>query len=202
MSTDFWIQALGYAGSAIILVAFLMVSVVKLRFLNAIGCVICIFYGLLTHTYPTAIMNMILLVINIFHLVKAFTKTSDDYDFVKTKIDDAMLQYALKSYGDDIQKCFPGTKMDFSSDDKCYIVCHQGMPAGFLIGKKTDDTLDILLDYSIPKYRDFSIGKFAFTKLPDEGIRRLVFSGNDENHKEYLKKTGYVKKDGFYEKNL
>ena len=34
MSTDFWIQVIGYVGSAIILVSFLMVSVAKLRIIN------------------------------------------------------------------------------------------------------------------------------------------------------------------------
>ncbi len=202
MSTDFWIQVIGYVGSAIILVSFLMVSVAKLRIINSIGCFVSIVYGLLTHTYPTAIMNMSLLVINIFQLVRAFSEDSKDYDFVKTKLDDAMLQYGLKSYGDDIKKCFPGINMDFVAGDNCYIVCHQGMPAGFMIGRQSGDTLNILLDYSIPKYRDFSIGRFVFTKLPEDGIKKLIYAGNDENHKEYLQKTGYIKKDGFYEKNL
>ena len=50
--------------------------------------------------------------------------------------------------------------------------------------------------------RDCSIGRFLVSKLPEEGIRKLVYRGNVENHKAYLFKLGYSDHEGIYEKEL
>ena len=61
------IEVIGYIGSALVLVSFLMTSVVKLRMINLIGCVVFAGYALAIRSYPTAIMNICLAGINIFH---------------------------------------------------------------------------------------------------------------------------------------
>jgi hypothetical protein len=81
-------------------------------------------------------------------------------------------------------------------------VCHKGTPAGIIIGNLKDGVLELLLDYSTPEYRDFSIGKFLFSKLPSKGIKSVIYRGSDENHKEYLAKTGFVNKGNYYEKTF
>ena len=64
MNTKVLIEAIGYTGSALVLVSFLMVSVVKLRIVNTIGSVIFTIYAFIIHSYPTAIMNLCLVMIN------------------------------------------------------------------------------------------------------------------------------------------
>ena len=70
MDTKTIIEAIGYLGSALVLVSFLMASVVKLRVVNTIGSVIFTAYAFIIHSYPTAIMNVCLVLINIYYLVK------------------------------------------------------------------------------------------------------------------------------------
>lgn len=201
MNTGTIIEAVGYIGSALVLVSFLMASVVKLRVVNSIGSIIFTVYAFIIHSYPTAIMNLCLVIINIYYLVK-LSNTNVEYDFVKINPTDSLVRHAIEYYGEDIQKCFPGTSLDFSGADTGYAICRKGAPVGLLIGKLDNNVFEILLDYSTPEYRDFSIGKFLMTKLPAEGIKSLVFRGPDVNHKAYLSKVGFVQKAGYYEKTL
>lgn len=201
MNTQMIIEAIGYLGSALVLVSFLMASVFKLRIINSIGSIIFTIYAFIIHSYPTALMNLCLVIINIYYLIK-MSNTSIEYDFIKLKKDDSIIKYFIDCYKEDIQKCFPGNSTDFSAADTGYAVCHKGSPVGVIIGKRDNDNLDIMLDYSTPEYRDFSIGKFLISQLPNEGIKSMTYRGSDANHKAYLSKIGFTRKDGFYEKQL
>ena len=55
-----WIEIVGYAGSALVLVSFLMTSVFKLRVVNTVGSIIFAIYALIIRSYPTAVMNIAL----------------------------------------------------------------------------------------------------------------------------------------------
>lgn len=205
MNTSMIIEAIGYTGSALVLVSFLMVSVVKLRVVNTIGSLIFTVYAFIIHSYPTAIMNVCLVMINIYHLMKMrnTSKESRTYDLVAVNAGDSMLNYILRRLSDDIKKCFPGIELDFSNANTSYIICFDGAPAGIFIGYKNDNgNIDILLDYSLPEFRDFSIGKFLFSNLASYGITAVTYTGSDENHKEYLSKNGFVKKGSVYVKTL
>ena len=200
-----YIEAIGYLGSALVLVSFLMVSVVKLRVVNTIGSVIFTIYAFIIHSYPTAIMNLCLVMINIYYLVKmANTSNANrEYDLVEVSPADGMLKYTIDRFANDIAECFPGIKMDFAGADSAYLICYKGAPAGIFIGNKQNESeIDILLDYSLPEYRDFSIGKFLFAELAEKGITSISFSGPDENHKDYLSKNNFVKTGDHYVKVL
>ncbi|SFP64867.1 inner membrane protein [Butyrivibrio proteoclasticus] len=201
MNTNTIIEAIGYLGSALVLVSFLMASVVKLRVVNTIGSVIFTTYAFIIHSYPTAIMNVCLVLINIYYLVK-MSNTKVDYSIVRVNSKDALVGYLLRYYSADIQNCFPENLMDFSESNIGYVVCHNGKPVSLFFGKEKDGTVDIELDYSIPEYRDFSIGKYLVEKFPEEGIKKLIYRGPDKNHKTYLMKMGYKKNGNYYVKNL
>ena len=199
MDTSTIIESIGYLGSFLVLVSFLMTSIVKLRIVNSIGGIVFTIYALIIHSYPTAIMNLCLVGINIYYLVK-FSNTSVEYDFIKLNKVDTLISYIISCFKNDIEKCFPGINMDFSNANAVYTVCYKGKPAGILLGVISNGILEIFLDYSTPEYRDFSIGKFLMSKLPAEGIKSLVYHGSDIKHKAYLNKVGFVHKNGYYEK--
>lgn len=199
------IEAIGYTGSALVLVSFLMVSVVKLRVVNTIGSIIFTVYAFIIHSYPTAIMNVFLVLINIYHLVKMSntSKESREYDLVKVSPSDSMLRYTIERVSEDIMKVFPGISLDFSKANDSYIICYNGSPAGIFVGVKTDDNnIDILLDYSLPEFRDFSIGSFLFSKLKDFGVATVTYSGPVKHHKEYLARNNFTKTGSKYIKVL
>ena len=65
---------IGYAGMALLVSSFLMRNMVLLRLLNLLGGILSAIYGFLTKTYPTAILNVILVSINLAALTVFFIK--------------------------------------------------------------------------------------------------------------------------------
>ena len=112
----------------------------------------------------------------------------EQFELVKAEVDDSFVQYFLDKYHDDICKFFPDQDFAFPKDAKAYLVTHEGRPVGLTIGKQEKDRLELLLDYSIEAYRDFSIGTFLFEQLAKEDIRTITYAGPDEQHQEYLQK--------------
>ena len=201
MNTQTIIEIVGYIGSALVLVSFLMTSVVKLRIVNTIGSFIFMIYALIIKSYPTAIMNLCLVIINLRYLWK-MTHNKRVYELVRVKSDDGFLRYLLERYKTDIQACFPGVNPDSIEADCGFITNCEGMPVGILLGDLHDGVLNIDLDYSTPEYRDFSIGQFLMGHLREEGIRKLIYTGPVENHLTYLEKTGFRKEGDHYIKDL
>jgi hypothetical protein len=67
-----WVEWIGYAAMATVLVSFLMKSVNKLRIVNAFGCLLFVFYGFILEpiSKPIIITNIAILCINLYYIVK------------------------------------------------------------------------------------------------------------------------------------
>lgn len=64
------IDILGYIGSLIVLISFMMKDMKKLRLINTLACIIFIIYGIVKVAYPVAITNIIVTIINIIFLIR------------------------------------------------------------------------------------------------------------------------------------
>ena len=64
------LEILGYLGMAIVLVSFLLTDVKWLRIVNMTGGLLCLIYGIMTNTLPTALLNASLVTINGFYLIR------------------------------------------------------------------------------------------------------------------------------------
>ena len=60
-------EIFGYVGMALVLIS-MMTSVKWLRIVNMSGALICAIYGIMTNTWPTALLNLGLLIIQIVQL--------------------------------------------------------------------------------------------------------------------------------------
>lgn len=196
------LEIFGYIGSFLVVFSMLMSSVVKLRVINTIGSVVSGTYALICGAYPLVLMNGCLIIINVYNLYKLL-KTEQQYDMVESKKEDALLGYFLEKYQDDIKKHFSNFEKD-AVYDKAYVVCCNGNLAGVLLGKeKEKGVIDIVLDYSIPTYRDCSVGTYLYSQLPSQGVRTLEYRLADtEEHIAYMKKMGFVKTENAYVCNL
>ncbi|XCF05625.1 uroporphyrinogen decarboxylase [Tamlana crocina] len=67
-----WVEWVGYAAMATVLVSFLMKSVNKLRIVNALGCLLFVFYGFVLQpiSKPIIITNVAIFCINLFYILK------------------------------------------------------------------------------------------------------------------------------------
>lgn len=195
---SFW-DIVGYASTVLILISFLMTSVVKLRIVSAIGSGIFVIFAIATKSYPTAIMNFGVVLINIYFLVRLL-KAEKLTTMLPISTDSAYLKEFETFYGADMQRFFPEVALQKDEADKAYFVYYDLVPVGLLLGKTQDDgSLRILVDYTTPKYRDSSVGKFLYNKLlKTEGYTALTFADPSEKHELYLQKAGFVKEGDVY----
>ena len=194
------IELIGYAGSCLIIVSMLMTSVVKLRVINTVGCAIFAGYAFCIHSYPTAAMQCCLIVINMVGLYKLL-RIQKEYSVVALAPSDAYLQHFLTKNAADIVKYFPSAHVS-SQCNVAYLVCCRDASVGIIVGTKTEDTLAVQIDYTIPMYRDCSVGKYLYAYLAGSGLRTLEAESTCPAHESYLQKMGFVLDAGIYTKAL
>ena len=196
------IEIVGYIGSALVIVSMLMTSVVKLRVINIIGSLIFAIYSQIIHSYPTVAMQYCLIIINLVNLYKLYSMQKE-YSISKLDSKEKFVQTFLENNINDIKKYFPDFELQDTPADAYYIYSNNNS-VGILIGKPsgTPASLEVLLDYTTPAYRDTSAGKFLYQKLKEQGITKVTARTNVEQHKKYLLKMGFAAKDDIFEKQL
>lgn len=65
-----YIEWLGYLASILVAISFLMKSVNKLRFINMIGAICFVVYAVAIKAFPVAIINLFIICVNAYYLVK------------------------------------------------------------------------------------------------------------------------------------
>ena len=188
------VELIGYLGSALVVISMLMTSVVRLRVINLIGSAIFTCYALLIRSYPTAAMNLFLVGINVYHLLRLL-KAQKHYDLVATGMKNSYVAYLLEKNRDDILKWFPEFSLPDEDGIAC-LVCCDSNPAGLFLGRAAGDgDIEVLLDYTTPVYRDTSVGVYLHGWLAQAGYRSLVFRGHAPQHEGYMAKVGYQRNE-------
>ena len=197
MTGETILQLVGYFSTLLVLVSFLMTSVVKLRLVNLVGSGIFVVFALLTKSYPTAIMNIGICGINIYFLIRLM-KAKRLTTMLPIELDNAYLKTFLDFYKDDIRTYFP----DFNpaGADTAYFVYYDMDPVGLLLGRKGQGgTLEVLLDYTTPKYRDASVGRYLYPQLlGEEGFKALELRDASPKHEDYLQSIGFRREGNCY----
>ena len=175
------------------------------------GCLAFITYGLLIHAFPIIVTNVILLLINGFYLFKIYRK-NEDFDILEFSQDDQLIIKFLHFYQKDIRAYFPAYETGDTSNDINFVVLRDMVIANIFVATiMNDGTALVKLNYTIPKYRDYKIGKFLFHKekqfLLSHGIQRLVYTQVfNKKHESYLIRVGFEKEllneQVYYYKNI
>lgn len=81
MTPELLNELLGYSASIFVAISLLMSNIKKLRYINLVGCLLFVIYGVLIAAYPVALMNAFCAGINLYHLYKLHKNYTE-----KTKI--------------------------------------------------------------------------------------------------------------------
>jgi uncharacterized protein with PQ loop repeat len=66
-----FVDVIGYLGSAVVLISFLMKDIRTLRIVNTIGCSLFVIYGVMLHySWPIIITNVAIVGINLFFFLR------------------------------------------------------------------------------------------------------------------------------------
>ena len=67
---NIYLEIFGYIGTALVIISMMMTSMLKLRIINMCGALISMIYAVLRSTWPVAVLNFCLIVINLFQTIR------------------------------------------------------------------------------------------------------------------------------------
>ncbi|MBQ7389935.1 MAG: YgjV family protein [Clostridia bacterium] len=69
---NIYLEIFGYIGTALVIISMMMKSINRLRIFNISGSVISTIYSIIAGAWPIVVMNVSLIAINSYHLLKAY----------------------------------------------------------------------------------------------------------------------------------
>jgi len=206
-----FLELFGYVSSVMVAVSLMMSNILRLRILNAVGALTFAIYGYMVGAYPVLAVNGWIFLVDIYYLYKMFGEK--DYFQLLEGIDhkSPYLANFIDFYKEDISKFFPEFDSKRLEKPEIVFILRNLVPAGVFIFCKNEKekTINIILDYTIPAYRDMKNTSFLlfdkkehFKKL---GFEKYSTKSCVKEHSHYLKKMKFKhvdKKIGLYEKNI
>ncbi|XMB85280.1 hypothetical protein RJG79_07570 [Mycoplasmatota bacterium WC44] len=193
-----WLDWLGYLASLIVLISLLMSSIKRLRWINLVGSCIFALYGFLLGSLPVGFMNLGIAIINIYYLLNIYRST-ELFKTLHIGKNSEYLRYFLDYYKDDISKYNDISEVGVRDSKVKFFVLRNMVVAGvFICSKRSDDTLNIEVDFVTPEYRDFKIGSYIFENnrnyFIENGYKKFISSSSNPEYINYLRKMGFEEK--------
>jgi hypothetical protein len=176
-----WQNALGWAGSALLVYSLLQARVLRFRVLNLVASLVLVVFNALISVWPMVAMNLVLAGINVWFIRKLLTERHDEtaYQVLEVGLDDAYLRHVLAVHAEDLRRFFPD-HVDLVDDGhrSAYLVEHGDETVGVVVVRDVGEGVaQVELDYATLRYRDFTPGEFVFRRsrlFTDRGFRRVV----------------------------
>ena len=176
-----WIDALGWAGSALIVYSLLQARVLRFRVLNLIASLVLVAFNGLLEIWPMVAMNAVLAGINVWFIVKLARERHDDraYEVLEVGARDAYLHHVLRTHESDIRRFFPQVDWAGEHPGRCvFLIEHGTETVGIVFVRDAGDGLaEVELDYVTPRFRDFTPGEFVYRRsglFRDRGFRTVL----------------------------
>lgn len=162
------------------------------------GNIAFIVYAILLMAIPVLLTNLILLVINLFYLVKIYRK-KENFDLIEFKGDEKLAQKFLEFYTKDISLYFPGFKEENLRGNLNFVIIRDLVIANMFSANVSENgDASVHLNYTLQKFRDYKVGSYIFEKEKDyllsKAVKRIVYKKIDnKNHLNFLKVMGFTK---------
>ena len=151
MDFNMILEGIGYVGSALVVISMMMTSMVKLRIFNAAGCVVTIFYSAMITSYPVLVLNSLLLIVNVYQLIRHYTRMRD-YDVRDAEVAGFTLKHFLSRHRAKIAQQNPEFFHLYPDSNYAKVVFCDDTVVGMIVGRKEKDELTVYLDYVDPNY--------------------------------------------------
>jgi len=189
-----WVEWFGYLASFVVLISLAMTSIIKLRLINLVGCLLFATFAYLIDSVPTIFMNIGIAFINLYFLYQIYN-SKEKFKIINASSDAEYYQHFLNINRQDIEKQI--SLAELKNNDTSFYMLRDDVVAGVLVGnKENSDTFNIKLDYVTPKYRDYKLGYYYYRKHPeffkDKGINTLKTFVNNDEHRVFLEKMGFT----------
>ncbi len=189
------VEWIGYLASVLVLVSLSLSSIVRLRVVNLLGSIVFSAYGFLIGSLPVGIMNLIIVLTNIFYLRKLYSR-NEIFEVIEAQSGQEYVRKFLRHHQKDIHKYFPEFKPETTNQFLVLMIVRDMNLAGLFIAEKKGDLLEVELDYVTPPYRDYKNGVFLFehfrNTLKATKYKTISAKSAMPQQVKYLKKMGFV----------
>ena len=202
------IQILGYAASLIVFISLMMKSLAKLRVLNAAGSLLFVVFALATDSLPTAFLNMGIVVIDVFYFIR-MTRVKDNFEIMTVQKDNEIVRRFYRTNKKELDALFGEASfvksekiaLFFRNDDIAGLLAYSSVVLPQSDSSVPESAAEILIDFVVPKYRDFAVGRHFFVKdvrfWKEQGYTCLLSSVPDKRHIPYLERLGFERQNDF-----
>lgn len=187
---NLYVEIFGYFGTALVIVSMLMTSIVRLRIVNICGSVISAIYATLGNAWPIVTLNLCLIGINLFQLIRS-ARQRGDVGCIKIATDNPIAAYFLSIHQKDIERYFPTYQLTVTENYEAYLALVGSETVGLLVGERARDRFSVELVYVVPKYRHAAIESLLFSHLQKDGVRFLAAQAEAKEQRAYLRKIGF-----------
>ncbi|MBS1758502.1 MAG: YgjV family protein [Bacteroidetes bacterium] len=187
---------LGYLASFMLALGLLVNNDLKFRWFNTCGNVAFIIYGIIISAYPVLLTNVILICINVFYLYRIYNR-KEYFELIEFDNGGVMVDRFLSFYKEDIANYFPDFNREQMIGNLNFVVLRDLVIANIFSAKKdAAGNAEVILNYTVPKYRDFKVGRYIFDSekefLLSKGVRKVYYRKiANEKHKRFLEVTGF-----------
>jgi hypothetical protein len=175
-----WLDAIGWAGSALLVWSLLQSRILRLRALNLVGCFMLIGFNWALGVWPMVGLNIVLAAINIYFLTKLWRTRHDDraYAVVQVATDDDYLRHVLAVHATEIARYFPRFQSADLAGRSAFLVVRADETVGVVIIRDAGSGVaQVELDYVTPRFRDFTPGEFVYRSsrlFIDRGFHTVI----------------------------
>jgi hypothetical protein len=175
-----WFDAVGWAGSVLLVWSLLQSRILRLRAINLVGSLVLVVYNAVIEVWPMVGLNVVLTVINVWFLARLLGTRHDEntYRVVEVGAAGELLDYVLRLHAADIARFNPGFQWpDQGSGRVAFLVLRRDDIVGVILVQPDGDTAHVQLDYVTERFRDFTPGEFVYRRsrlFTDRGFRRVV----------------------------
>lgn len=191
-----WLELFGYVASVIVATGMMMSSLKALRWVNLIGATAFSTYGYLIGALPVGILNTFIVVIDVYYLIQIYSK-KEYFKVLHVRGDNYYLLQFLDFYKENIKKFFPDFYYKPEINKFSFFVLRNMAVAGVVLARQYEpEVLKISLDFAIPEYRDFKVGKYIYSdfveKFKEEEYKILIAFPSGKKQEKYFKKMGFI----------
>lgn len=189
-------QVLGYLAFIFLAVSLWVTNDIRFRWINSFGCLAFVFYGVLINAFPIVLTNAVLLSINVYFLFKIYNR-QEKFDLVEFNTDASLIPRFLAFYQQDIKSYFPDFSLSENPREVKFVVLRDIVVANIFVAEVDDHGNAVVkINYTVPKYRDYKVGRFLFEEgkqfLAKRGIRKVVYERvAHPKHKKFLQVIGF-----------
>ncbi len=201
-----WLDALGWTGSAVLILSLALSNVLRFRALNLLASVMLVAFNALLGIWPMVAMNGVIAALNIGYLLRLLRTRDDEgtYEVVGVDPRSEHLDHLLGVHAADVERHNPGFDLQLllrreDPPGTCRVLAFLVLRGDEVVGVVVlcdggDGVARVELDWVSPRFRDLSVGTFVYRhdgRLAAQGLHRLLANDRMADRDEYFRRVGF-----------